>query len=394
MKNTPRIPVVMFHTVNAADKSWLWDGLTCPLTLFEKKLKSFQARGYRATNLDEVYETQSSGDISPGRSVVLTFDDGYLDNWVYVYPLLKRAGWKGTVYVNPEFVDPGEELRPTLEDVWSGRCAMNDLQTQGFLNWAEIEKMDRDGVLEIASHSMSHTWYPTAADVQDFHRPGLDTPWLGWNARPERKSFYRVEDQSEYTPWGTPIHTNGRSLGIRQFFPDHDVAVATVEHVKARGGQAFFSKNNWREELISIAQEADQGRGREETDAEMTVRFEYEINEASRIIDARLGRRVKHFCWPGGAYCDEAWSIAEAAGYHSITVTRSDRRRWQGFDPRVVRRISEYRQYSFLGRRCETSNPMLLPVACDVELGRLGADIELRFRKGIASLAGSVFPSR
>ena len=46
------------------------------------------------------------------RSVVLTFDDGYLDNWIYVAPLLEQYGMKGVVYVTPEFVEPTGACRP------------------------------------------------------------------------------------------------------------------------------------------------------------------------------------------------------------------------------------------------------------------------------------------
>lgn len=386
MTHPPRIPVVMFHSVNHADPSWLWDELTCPIDLFERKIEAFRSLGYRPTGLDEVHALQAEGGRPTDRCVVLTFDDGYLDNWVFAYPILKRAGWKGTVYVNPEFVDPGEEPRPNLIDVWEGRCALKDLQGTGFMNWAEIEKMDREGVLEIASHSMSHTWFPTAPDVVDFHRPGLDMPWLGWNSRPDRKPFYRLEDQSGFVPWGTPIHRHGRSLGIRRYFPDPDIASAVAQHVAGRGGTDFFSKDGWRDELSQVVGEADRGRGREETDEEMEGRFTYEIGEASRILESHLGRKVPHFCWPGGVYCDESWTVAAGMNFKSLTVKRSDLRRWADDDPRLVRRISEYRDFSIRGRHFETSDPHLLPKACDAELGRPGAGLHLKARKVLASL--------
>lgn len=386
MKQLPRIPVVMFHTVNDADPGWLWDELTCPIDLFERKVAELDRCGFRAAGLDEVHDLQASGGSPRERSVVLTFDDGYLDNWVYVYPILKRIGWKGTVYVNPEFVEPGDQVRPNLEDAWAGRCAVEDLRATGFLNWAEIRQLDRDGVLEIASHSMSHTWYPTGAEIVDFHRPGLDTPWLMWNARPDRKPYYRLEDQSGFVPWGSPIHRNGRSLGIRRFFPDPDVAPAVAGHVAARGGAVYFESAGWRDELLGVAAEADQGRGRPESDEEMLSRFNHEIGEASRILADHLGHAVPHFCWPGGAYCDASWDVAAAMPFRTLTVKRSDTVRWRQADPRFVRRISEYRGFSMRGRHFQTSDVGLLPLACDVELGRAGAGLKLKARKGLVAL--------
>ncbi len=376
-----RLPVVMYHSVGRPDPDWVWGELACPLPLFRRQLERFVALGYRPASLDEVHESQAAGAAPRDRRVALTFDDGYLDNWTYVYPLLKRAGWRGLVYVNPEFVDPGEQPRPNLEDVWAGRCAEADLPTRGFLNWAEIEILSRSGVLEIGSHSMSHTWHPTGPEIVDFHRPGLSTPWLAWNARPERKPFYLVEDQSGYVPWGAPVWRSGRSLGIRRFLPDPDVAAATTAHVAAHGGASCFAADGWEARLRDVAREADGGRGVLESDREMIERYEFEIGEASRLIGARLGKPVSHFCWPGGAYCDESWRVAAAEGFRTITVKPGDLGRWHDPDPRFIRRLSDHRRYSLFGRQRRTGDAGLLTAACDDQLGRTAARSRLRLRK-------------
>src|SRR5690554_3420629 len=93
------------------------------------------------------------------KQIVLTFDDGYLDNWVYAYPLLKKYKLKATIFVNPEFVDTSEKVRPTIEDVWKGKKEGGALVSLGFLNWEEIKTLDGSGVMEIQSHSMSHDFY-------------------------------------------------------------------------------------------------------------------------------------------------------------------------------------------------------------------------------------------
>ncbi len=384
-----RIPVIMFHTIDKPDTGWLWHDLTCPVPLFDAKIASLSRRGYHATTLDEVVAGQTRRAAPIDRRVVLTFDDGYLDNWVHAFPLLKRAGWRGIVYVNPEFVDPGTEPRPNLEDVWAGRVREQDLQSRGFLNWAEIEIMDRSGVLEVGNHSLSHTWYPTSGEIVDFHRPGLATPWLSWNERPDRKPFYLVEDQSSFVPWGTPIHRNGRSLGIRRYLPDPEIAPACAAHVAASGGEAFFGREGWLDELRQVAARADRGRGRLESDSEMKARFSHEIGESARILAERVGHPVAHFCWPGGAYCDESWEAALDSGCASLTVRKSDLARWRTDDPRLIRRISEYRHFSFAGKAFHTTDPGLLPLACDVELGRAGAVQLLRARKVLDALRRS-----
>jgi peptidoglycan/xylan/chitin deacetylase (PgdA/CDA1 family) len=385
----PRIPIVTYHTVGVPRTDWIWGDLTCPYGLFARQLERLSARGYSAATLDDVHESQAAGTLPRGRRVVLTFDDGYLDNWVYVYPLMKRAGWRGLVYVSPDFVDPGDRPRFNLEDVWAGRCTESDLQTQGFLNWAELEAMDRSGILQVGSHSMTHTWYTTGPVIVDFHRPGLSTPWLAWNARPDRKPFYLSEDQSGVVPPGTPIHENGRSLGIRRYFPDASQTEAVVAHVAERGGAAFFETEGWREQLLDVARGANRGEGRPETDEEMIGRYREEIEEAKRILETRLGHPVNHFSWPGGAYNDASWEIAERAGFRTLTVQQSDASRRLDPAPNLVRRMSSYHRYTMFGLTRTTADAELLVLACEKMLGRRGAGMALRVRK-LLNVAGLI----
>jgi peptidoglycan/xylan/chitin deacetylase (PgdA/CDA1 family) len=371
---------------------WIWNELTTEAGLFEKQLGLLKARGFRTVSLDAYRELQETSGYTPGQDVVLTFDDGYLDNWVYAYPLLKRQGMVGSIYVNPEFIDPGEEPRPNLEDVWAGRISESDLESVGFLNRGELRLMQKSGVMTIASHSMSHTWYPVAPEIVDFHRPGLDTHWLAWNAKPERKFAYLTEDQSGFVPFGHPIYAHGRSLGIRRFLPDSDAADAAIAWVDSHGGAKVFSRPEWKNELIKETAPFTE-KGRFETDEEMSARYRDEIFRSTAILEDIIGAKVKHFCWPGGAYNNDSWAIAEEAGFATICVTRRDAERWTRDDPSLVRRVGCGNLFSFLGRQYATDNPGFLLDECDIAMGNNGARWPNRWRK-LAGAARAGFKSR
>jgi hypothetical protein len=278
-------------------------------------------------------------------------------------------------------VEPSEEPRPNLLDHWEGRCGEADLPDRGFLNWGELRALIDSGHVEIASHSLTHTWYPTSARIVDYHRPGAFHPWLAWNAHPDRKPFYQNENQEDMIPWGTPVYEHGRSLGVRRFLPDPGIGERTVEHVARHGGAAFFARDDWRRELDGVAAAGDTGRGRLETEAEQLERYRHEIIDCRRLLEERLQTKVPHFCFPGGAYNDLSWSVAEAAGHETIVVTRRDRKRWFSTDPRLVHRFSPHNRIAVGGRTYDTRNPAFLYDACEVRRGNRWRAWLLRARK-------------
>ena len=115
-----RIPIVYYHSVAPArNLNWYKSALTLELDHFENFLKLLKRQGYHFLDLNEYFQCRQMANYSQ-RSISLQFDDGYLDNYVYVYPLLKKYQAKATIFVNPEFVPTEEIIRPTLEDVWNG----------------------------------------------------------------------------------------------------------------------------------------------------------------------------------------------------------------------------------------------------------------------------------
>jgi len=255
---------------------------------------------------------------------VLTFDDGYLDNWVFAYPLLKKYGFKGTIFVNPEFVAPRNIVRKNLDDVWHNSEALENLEIKGFLSWEEIKIMEAEGVMDIQSHSMTHTWYFCKNEIVDFHYPGNNKyPWLFWNWSPRSKHCYLNENQEHFVPYGTPIYNYGRSLGIKRYFEDEDFAKYIVNFVK-RQGNDFFKRQDCKSKLfeqINFYKSKKELRGRYETDEEQKRRFKYELIESKRILEDKLRKKINFLCWPGGAKTDLSIEMAHEASYLASTYS-------------------------------------------------------------------------
>lgn len=347
MAYDPRIvPVVMFHSVGLAHTGWVFSHISEPLDLFESKLEILAKRHYHTIHWAELFGYMEGSGKLPPRTVMLTFDDGYLDNWVYVFPLLQRYGLKATIFVSPEFVDPSSESRPTTEDLREGKVREADLISNGFLCYGEMRRMINSGLVDIQSHAMTHTWYFSSPKVLDFHRPGNKTyPWLAWNARPELKPFYMANNQDNLIRWGTPIYEYAKALICRRFFPSEIVADRITNFVSENGGADYFHTTNWESrlrELHSTILAERPTMGRYESDGEYEKRVFRELAESKRLLEYELDRKVNFICWPGGAYNPTVLRLAREAGYKSWTLASADDTgilNRPGSNPRQIKRM-------------------------------------------------------
>lgn len=343
-KMSSAIPVVMYHTVGRSIPEWEWSFLTVPYKIFESHLQWLVKAGYKTVDLYELHAHVSGKMKLPRRSVVLTFDDGYLDNWGYVAPLLSKYGLKGTVFVNPEFVDPRDIIRPTIKDVWSGEIHENDVPVRGFMSWPELKLLADSGPLSIQSHAMSHTWYPTGNKIVDFHHPDDGIYWLDWNDHPEKKPFYLENLNKSNVAYGTPIYEHGKSLAVRRFFPSSKEVLKLADYVERNGKDEFFKQANWRKTLVAVAEGVRcHGVNQDvfETEQEQNERYLYELTESKKILEEQLETPMNFLCWPGGGYNKKSQEMALEI-YSAVTLSSSDKssvRNRAGEDESLIRRV-------------------------------------------------------
>jgi peptidoglycan/xylan/chitin deacetylase (PgdA/CDA1 family) len=117
---------------------------------FERQLATLRRLGFRSGSQDDLARLGRGQGVS-GKLVFLTFDDGYLDNYVTAGPLLAAYGFRALIFVLPPRVDHGDALDwPRVED----RVAAYP-QVMRSLTWPMIESMVAEGH-EIGSHTLSH----------------------------------------------------------------------------------------------------------------------------------------------------------------------------------------------------------------------------------------------
>lgn len=90
--------------------------------------------GYHPITMQELYDYVTKGAPLPEKPVCITFDDGYLDSYTIVYPLMKEYGFPWTLFLITD--DVGKPYNR--------------------MTWDQLKEMANSHAVTIASHTLSH----------------------------------------------------------------------------------------------------------------------------------------------------------------------------------------------------------------------------------------------
>lgn len=313
--------VIMFHSVGLEKSNWPWRWLSVSRTHFENICRYIAENRYTTYHLDEWYTYTGSTSKKDPKKLVLTFDDGYLDNWIYVYPILKKYGLKGTVFINPDFVDPGVDIRPNMDEF----CDQNNstIQVTGFLNWAEIKKMDQSDHMDIQSHSMTHDFLFFSDKIKDIYSGQDEYLWLPWIYNRPNKYNY-MSNSHDKALFGSPVFEYDRALRVRKYIPDPRFIEKSQSYFSEQ--KRDFMKYGDSEKSYDIKMLKSlhyKYSGHFECEVETRERYIMELAGSKKLIEEKLKKSIKYLCWPGGGYNELSLKISEECGYIASTLGSS-----------------------------------------------------------------------
>jgi peptidoglycan/xylan/chitin deacetylase (PgdA/CDA1 family) len=140
--HTDRLPILMYHRVALDGAEALAQYRVSPVQ-FEEQLQYLKDTGHYTVSIEEWHAAMRRHEPLPGRAVLLTFDDGYLDFATQAWPLLETYGFSATVFL------VAGEVGGTNR--WDRRFG----DEVPLLGWEEIRRLAELGV-EFGSHSTSH----------------------------------------------------------------------------------------------------------------------------------------------------------------------------------------------------------------------------------------------
>lgn len=135
-----QLPVIMYHSV-IDNLKYCGKYVISPAEL-EKDFKFLQENGYTAIGQEELENYVKNGASLPEKPVLLTFDDGYYNNYLYAYPLAQKYNMK--IIISPIGY---------WSDQYSGEEKLS--QYYSHCTWAQIEEMAQSGVVEFGNHTFN-----------------------------------------------------------------------------------------------------------------------------------------------------------------------------------------------------------------------------------------------
>ena len=149
----PRI--LMYHMISPRRRGGRFNKLRVAPGEFERQLEWLVDNGWRFAFLSELDEMADQPKI-----VVLTFDDGYRDNYTRAHPLLQKYGAKATLFL---VVDRFDRDWSTTK---KAHHDSGELMQEPKLTDAEVREMLQSGAWELGAHTLTHALLPELTDDQ------------------------------------------------------------------------------------------------------------------------------------------------------------------------------------------------------------------------------------
>lgn len=131
------IPVLMYHLCLDSDVSEDMEGMAVTIEEFDEHLQFLTDAGYEGISFEQYYNYKKFGASLPSKPIIITFDDGYENNYTNAFPILKKHNMKSTIFIVTSVV--GEE----------------GVQ-YSHMTWEHMKEMEDSGLVTIHNHGYIH----------------------------------------------------------------------------------------------------------------------------------------------------------------------------------------------------------------------------------------------
>jgi len=144
------VPIAMYHSVNAGASPE--NRLAISTQAFERQMHFLKYHHYNVLPLESLATLIKARKKIPPKTISITFDDGYKDNYIYVFPILKKYRLPATVFIITDEVGRHDRL-----------------------SWDEIKEMQDSGIIIFGSHALGPEPLINIKSEQDLKKQIFDS---------------------------------------------------------------------------------------------------------------------------------------------------------------------------------------------------------------------------
>jgi peptidoglycan/xylan/chitin deacetylase (PgdA/CDA1 family) len=141
------LPVVALHGIEP-DPQGRYETST---GAFEFMLSTLKSYGYQTITFADLLNHLDKGKPLPAKPIIITSDDGYQNTYAYAFPILKKYGYKMTIFLITSYIGNDEGSRRQNEFDFDAEGVPH----RPMLTWPEVRAMSKYGI-EFQSHTWSH----------------------------------------------------------------------------------------------------------------------------------------------------------------------------------------------------------------------------------------------
>ncbi|NDJ86455.1 MAG: polysaccharide deacetylase family protein [Chloroflexi bacterium] len=139
-----QIPLLLYHQINHIPVEKDPYRISVSPEQFERQMAYLRQHEYTALTLSQAFQKATKGEPLPQRPVVISFDDGYRDNYTTAFPMLKQYDLTATIFlVTGQIGDYNNWDQSSPDEAFA------------LMTWEQVREMEAAGI-EFGSHTHTH----------------------------------------------------------------------------------------------------------------------------------------------------------------------------------------------------------------------------------------------
>lgn len=148
------IPVFMYHKISPNSSPGASEKMRLTPEKFDKEMHYLYRKGYQAIAPGELVDYCQGKLPGERKKIIISFDDGYRDNFTYAFPILQKYKFKAIIFL--------------VSGLMESSSKWDESGPEPLMSWEEARKMQEEGII-FGSHGHNHRLLPSLSREEAMH---------------------------------------------------------------------------------------------------------------------------------------------------------------------------------------------------------------------------------